>query len=200
MSPSRKVEASFSRNGDDFVAGLDEVGRGAWAGPMVAAAVVIPWGAKIRGVRDSKLLNEGQREEVAHEIQLNAAAWSYGVVSHKEIDRLGLTEANRLVLERALYALREPVAHALVDGKYKFQLPASATFIVGGDRSEFLIAAASVLAKVFRDRLMRMAQHLYPEFHFDRHKGYGTAFHQRMVHTYGITSLHRKSFFTKSIT
>jgi ribonuclease HII len=199
VNPSRKLEMNFPRNGSEFVVGLDEVGRGAWAGPMVAAAVAIPLSATIKGVRDSKLLSEGQREEAAHAIRLDAVAWSYGVVRHEEIDHFGLTEANRLVFERALNNLREPVGHALVDGKYKFQLPPPATFIVGGDRSEFLIAAASILAKVFRDRLMRMAQHLYPEFHFDRHKGYGTALHQKMICTYGITPMHRRSFVPRAV-
>jgi len=193
--PSRAMETMVRRAaGSPFIVGMDEVGRGAWAGPMVAAAVAIPLGARIKGVRDSKVLSEEQREEVARAIHLSAAVWSYGVVSHEEIDRMGLTEANRMAFERAILGVREPVRHALVDGKYRFQISAPATFITDGDRSEYLIAAASILAKVFRDRLMRAAHSLLPEYGFARHKGYGTEEHQRALRQNGMTSFHRKSF------
>lgn len=196
MMPRRKTEMSITKHEHEYVAGLDEVGRGAWAGPLVAAAVILPRGERIIGVRDSKLLSEEKREEVARAITSQAIAWSYGVVSHKEIDAYGLTEANRLVFERALQGLREPAVRTLVDGAYRFTLPYRCNFIKGGDRTEYCIAAASNVAKVFRDRLMRSAHRLYPAYGFDRHKGYGTREHQKALRRYGNTPFHRKSFLT----
>ena len=194
MIPRRVIEMRVFRPREGYVAGLDEVGRGAWAGPMVAAAVILPRGVAIPGVRDSKALSAQQREEKAHEIEAKAHAWSYGVVSHTEIDAWGLTEANRMAFVRALAQLQEPVGHALVDGSVHYSLPAPATFITRGDRTEYIIAAASILAKVFRDRLVRHAHILYPEYGLYDHKGYGTEAHRRAIKKFGITPFHRRSF------
>lgn len=196
MASTRRYEKKVTR-GEGLVVGIDEVGRGAWAGPMVAVAVAIPRTARVAGVRDSKSLNEMQREEMAHAIHAVAATWAYGVVSNKEIDAYGLTEANRLVFVRALKNLHESPAHALVDGKVQYQLPCTATYIVRGDQREFLIAAASILAKVFRDRLMRRVHGLYPAYGFVKNKGYGTRAHTDAIRNYGVTPLHRMSFLSR---
>jgi len=196
MIPTRKYEKRVTK-GDGIVVGLDEVGRGAWAGPMVAVAVAIPRTARVAGVRDSKSLIEEQREEIVQVIRGVATAWAYGVVSNAEIDAWGLTEANRMAFVRALRNLPDAPSHALVDGKVRYPLPCAATYIIRGDQREVLIAAASILAKTFRDRLMRCVHGLYPAYGFVENKGYGTRAHTDAIRNYGVTPLHRMSFLSR---
>ncbi len=176
------------------VIGLDEVGRGAWAGPLVAAAVILPSRFKLAGLKDSKQLTPEAREFFAYQLQQCAIEWSYGIVHHWEIDALGIVEANRLAFVRALQGLNAVTEHILVDGLPVSPFPYPATFLVRGDEREAVIAAASILAKVFRDKLLRAAHTLYPQFGFSDHKGYGTRAHQRAIRRYGVMPFHRCTF------
>ncbi|MFA4872511.1 MAG: ribonuclease HII [Patescibacteria group bacterium] len=180
------------------VIGLDEVGRGAWAGPLVAAAVICPSRFKLAGLKDSKQLTPEAREFFAYQLQQYAIEWSYGIVHHWEIDALGIVEANRLAFVRALQGLYITAEHVLVDGLPVSHFPYPATFLVRGDEREAVIAAASIFAKVFRDKLLRAAHALYPQFGFFDHKGYGTKTHQKAVKDFGLTVFHRKSFLQNS--
>ena len=178
------------------VIGLDEVGRGAWAGPLVAAAVVLPSRFKLEGLKDSKQLTPDAREFFAYRLQQCAVEWSYGIVHHWEIDAFGIVEANRLAFVRALQGLNAETEHILVDGLPVSPFPYPATFLVRGDEREAVIAAASIFAKVFRDNLLRAAHALYPQFGFFDHKGYGTAQHRVALKAHGISRFHRRSFLS----
>ncbi len=178
-----------------LAAGLDEVGRGPWAGPMVAAVVILPEHFTTRGIADSKALNEAQRERAYARITAQAW-WGVGFVSHEEIDHFGLTLANAKAFRRALKALelhRCP-SHLLVDGKTKYRLPYPATYIIGGDASIPCISAASIVAKVTRDRWMVRYALEHAEYAFDQHKGYGTSLHRQRIQTFGVGELHRRSY------
>ncbi|MEW6610735.1 MAG: ribonuclease HII [Patescibacteria group bacterium] len=192
--PREYTHARVISQGARFVVGLDEVGRGAWAGPLVAAAVVFPARFRFSGLKDSKLLTPEAREWFVYELRAHALEWSYGVVHHWEIDALGMTEANRLVFVRALQGLNVPLDNVRVDGLPVHPFPYPATFLLHGDEREAVIAAASIFAKVFRDTLMRAAHVLYPQYGFYAHKGYGTRVHRRAINTYGATPFHRRSF------
>ncbi|HLD27426.1 MAG TPA: ribonuclease HII [Patescibacteria group bacterium] len=202
--PSQKLERELWRAGYQNIVGIDEVGRGAWAGPIVACATVISkfesFGFaqdKLRNsnlsIRDSKLLSEKQREKIFNQLS-KKVIWSVGLVSHKEIDSLGITRANLLVIKRALRGLTVKPDYLLVDrvNGFKHRLPFKS--IVGGDRKVFSIALASILAKVYRDRLMRGYHHKYPAYHFHQHKGYGTKLHLDCLKKNGICRIHRQSY------
>lgn len=190
----RRVNKTSHERG--YVIGLDEVGRGAWAGPLVAAAVVFPSHFKLEGLKDSKQLTPEAREWFAHALQQRAIEWSYGIVHHWEIDALGIVEANRLAFVRALQGLNAVTEHILVDGLPVSPFPYPATFLVRGDEREAVIAAASIIAKVFRDNLMRAAHILYPPYGFYSHKGYGTAPHRMALRARGVSRFHRRSFLS----
>jgi len=194
-----KVEKQFWQKGLNLVAGLDEAGRGAWAGPLVAAAVIFP--INIRRptktykifIRDSKLLNQKQREKAFQWIIENCSSYGIGVVSEKVIDHLGLTKSGQLVFERALQNLSIIPEHVLVDA-YKLQDDISHTAIIHGDRKVFSISAASIVAKVARDKLMLEHDQEYGEYGFSSHMGYGTRLHQSRLKKFGPCALHRFSF------
>jgi ribonuclease HII len=177
------------------VVGLDEVGRGPLAGPVVAAAVVLQPGSRaIRGLRDSKLLSAAQRELLGAEIRRRAVAWAIGAASVHEIDRLNIRAATALACRRALSRLPLRVEHVLLDGLPLPELGVSHEAVVGGDARCHSIAAASVLAKLVRDRLMRLLARRYPAFGWDRNKGYATRGHLVALHRLGPTPHHRRSF------
>lgn len=192
------------KNGFQRVAGVDEAGRGAWAGPLVAAAVIFPdeSGRKIArrlsGVRDSKTLTPKARERLFSIIIDVAVAWGVGVVSPATIDTKGIVEANRRAMNQALHALRVPPEYILIDAfALATSVPTEAVPL--GDDTVRCIAAASIIAKVMRDRLMRNLHTKYPHYGFDRHKGYGTFLHEQMLKRHGISSLHRKTFLRKRL-
>lgn len=195
--PHWREEAALWRQGLRYVAAIDEVGRGPLAGPLAVAAVVLPpwptfpWLAQ---VRDSKLLTPALREGLAHCIWRDAPAVGVGMVSADEIDRLGLTEATRQAALRALAALPLQPQYLLVDGRGLGSFPLPQRAIVGGDRLCLSIAAASIVAKVTRDRLMIEADATFPGYGFARHKGYGTREHLRALAALGPCPLHRRSF------
>jgi ribonuclease HII len=197
--PNLEFEQPLWAQGLRLVAGLDEAGRGALAGPVFAAAVELPpeperITAALAGARDSKQLSEKAREELARRIQDASAAWGLGWAEADEIDRLGIARASRLAFCRALDALTEPAQYLLLD---YFRLPESKlpqTALVKGDQRSLSIACASILAKTARDARMRAEEECFPGYGFGRNKGYGTAAHRLAIAEMGECPLHRRSF------
>ena len=175
------------------VAGIDEAGRGAWAGPVVAAALVLPKGTRLPGLKDSKQLSAQQREKLFDQI-IKSCEFGVGMASHLEIDEFGLTKATFLAFERALNALPRRPNALKVDGRDPFHFDIPAEFIIRGDTKVRSISAASVLAKVTRDRWMVEAAKTHSNHSFELHKGYGTAKHQEALKTHGACDIHRKSY------
>ncbi|MCH7683879.1 MAG: ribonuclease HII [Gemmatimonadetes bacterium] len=188
-------ESALWAKGCRYVAGLDEVGRGPLAGPVVAAAVVLPQNAKIiAGLRDSKQMTARQRDRVAAVIRDTAAAWAVGAASPREIDRLNILGATALAMRRALSLLSQAPDHVLVDGNPFPELRCEHEAIVKGDATCLSIAAASVLAKQARDRLMILLASRFPAFGWEQNMGYGTAEHLAAIEANGPTPHHRRSF------
>ena len=198
LAARRTIENALRRQGFAQVAGADEVGRGALAGPVVAAAVVLDPCRHIAGLRDSKLLTASQREELYVEITA-AARWAVASASPADVDRLNVHRASLDALRRAVQALDPPPAFALIDG---FSLPGldlPQRGIVGGDRRCAAIAAASIVAKVVRDREMVRLHGADPRYGFDRHKGYATRVHLDAVARFGYSDVHRRSFRPRAL-
>lgn len=192
--PHIREESALWKQGHRHVAGADEAGKGSWAGPLVAAAVILPADFKPRRVNDSKQLTERQRQLMFVHIARTALSWAVGVVSSQEIDRRGIVAANKKALLTALKKLHLRPQAILVDAvKLKVgKKPVKA--IIGGDAKVLSIAAASIVAKVVRDALMVGQHRLFPQYEFHRHKGYGTPRHQRLLKRYGPSPIHRRSF------
>lgn len=176
------------------VAGVDEVGRGPLAGPVVAAAVILPEGYALAGLADSKRLSARRRETLAGILRDEADAWALGSASAEEIDRLNIHHATLLAMQRAVTALPQVPAGLLVDGRFTPEGPWPARAVVGGDATIAAISAASVIAKVARDALLAELHLQYPVYGFDRHAGYPTAAHLRALERYGPCLEHRRSF------
>lgn len=192
--PDLRHERKLWRTGVDAVAGVDEAGVGPMAGPVVAAAVVFPPETYIRGVHDSKQLLADKREELHEKIRARAITFGIGVAEVEEIDRLNIYWATMRAIERALAALKRAPGHVLIDGRKVPGLAIPQTHIVGGDRKSFCIAAASILAKVTRDRIMIAYDDQYPGYGFAQHKGYCTADHFVILEQLGPSPIHRRSF------
>ncbi len=176
------------------MAGVDEAGRGPLAGPVLAAAVILPPGHIIPGVDDSKRLQPAVRERLADEIRRQALACSIGAASAREVDRLNILRATHLAMRRALDRLPVPVDHVIVDGLPVPILGEAQTAVVEGDRRVHSVACASILAKVTRDRLMRRLAPRYPAYGWERNAGYGTPEHRDALARLGPTPHHRRSF------
>lgn len=189
-----RYERKLWRDGIQAVAGVDEAGVGPMAGPVVAAAVMFAPEAFIKGVHDSKQLLPEKREELFPQIMERALAVGVGSADVDEIDRLNIYWATMLATKRAISALAREPQHVLVDGRKIPGLALPQTRIVGGDRKSFCIAAASIIAKVTRDRLMHEFERLYPGYGFAEHKGYCTPEHIRIVEQRGPSAIHRRSF------
>jgi ribonuclease HII len=188
-------EMCYWDQGFQHVAGVDEVGRGPLAGPVVAAAVVLPPGCWIQGVGDSKAMTAAQREEVVGRILQSCVAWAVGAASPKVVDRINIRRATALAMQRAIDRLRIRPDHLLVDGLAVPELGLEThTPFVGGDGRVHCIGAASILAKVTRDRLMVRLAARYPAYGWDKNKGYGTPEHLRALDDHGPTPHHRQSF------
>lgn len=187
------------QNGCRSVCGIDEAGRGPLAGPVFAAAVVLPEGPVIEGLDDSKKLSEKKRERLFDVIKECALDWSVASASHDEIDELNILNASMLAMKRAAQGLtRVRPDFALIDGnRVPDGLFCNAEAIIGGDAKSASIAAASVLAKVSRDRFMVELHEKYPEYEFARHKGYPTALHRELLLKYGPCEEHRRTFLKK---
>lgn len=189
-----QFEEAVYRQGYRCVAGIDEAGRGPLAGPVVAAAVVLPRGARLPGVQDSKRLSASQREKCCLLIEECASEIAVGLVEPSEIDRINILRATFQAMIRALSKLRTIPDYVLIDGPYTLPVSTAQQGIPGGDRLSISIAAASIVAKVHRDRLMQEYHRLYPSYGFDKHKGYGTPQHLAALRREGPCPIHRMSF------
>jgi ribonuclease HII len=190
-----RYEKKLRANGVVRIAGIDEAGRGALAGPVVAAAVVLPEKFRHRKLNDSKQLAPELREKIYDEIVANPQiVWSAAVIDSIEIDRLNILRATHKAMRAALETLSSAPEHALIDGLPVFPFPLPQTAIVDGDCYSLSIAAASVIAKVTRDRIMRDFCAHFPEYCFDQHKGYSTELHLQKLHELGPCPIHRRSF------
>ncbi len=178
----------------EFIAGVDEVGRGPLAGPVVAAAVILHPQRPIEGLADSKKLSEKRREILALEIRERAFCWALGRAEPEEIDRINILQASLLAMQRAVAALTTQPTLALVDGNRAPQITCPVRTIVGGDASEPAISAASIIAKVSRDREMVELDGRYPGYGLAKHKGYPTKQHLQGLQLLGVTPIHRRTF------
>jgi len=190
-------EAEGHADGYSVICGVDEAGRGPLAGPVYAAAVILPDGLVIEGLDDSKKLTEKKRDALYDIIREQAIAYCVQTASASEIDEINILNAAMLAMRRAIEGLRVRPDLALVDGNCCRNFPIDARCIVKGDAKSASIAAASILAKVERDRFMCELDQKYPQYQFAKHKGYPTKLHYEMIDTYGISEVHRLSFLKK---
>ncbi|MGX8711992.1 MAG: ribonuclease HII [bacterium] len=180
-----------------MICGIDEAGRGPLAGPVFAAAVILPPGQMIEGLNDSKKLSEKKREALFDVIKKTAIVYAVGFATEQEIDKINILQATFLAMKRACDGLSVRPDLALVDGNRMPRLGMDTQTIIKGDALSASIAAASILAKVSRDRLMTEIDRIYPEYQFAKHKGYGTALHRELLKQYGPSPVHRKTFLKK---
>ena len=199
VSARRTIENALRRYGFVCVAGVDEVGRGCLAGPVMAGAVILDPDRRIDGLADSKALTAAQRERLHEEITSTAIAWTVVAVSPGEIDRINIHQATLQAMRRAVLALAPLPDAVLVDAFRIPSLPLAQRGVMGGDRRCSAIAAASIVAKVTRDRLMQELHSADPRYGFDRHKGYATADHLTAVARFGYSPQHRRSFRPASL-
>lgn len=196
--PDLKFEKALWKTGVTLVGGIDEAGRGAWAGPVSAGIVILPADTNIlktlRGVRDSKLMTAKQRETWADTIKEICLAWGVGFASAEEIDASSILPATRLAVRRALNNLSKVPEHLITDYLNLPEISIPQTPLVKGDRRCLSVAAASVLAKTSRDEIMCQLDENYPAYGFGLHKGYGTKRHQAAIHQHGLSGEHRSSF------
>lgn len=176
------------------IAGLDEAGRGAWAGPVVAAAVIFPIDFFIPKVDDSKKLSPKAREKLFDQIKAGCVSFGIGLVESQVIDQINILEASKQAMLMAVSQLSPQPDFLLVDGHMTLDTPIKQKSIIDGDALSHSIAAASILAKVTRDRLMVELSQFFPNYGFERHKGYGTKFHQEALKNHGCLEIHRKSY------
>jgi ribonuclease HII len=189
-------ERALRREGIAVIAGIDEAGRGPLAGPVVAAAVILPECFRHKTLTDSKKLREEQREEIYAELtERREIHWAVAVVEHPQIDRWNILRATHRAMRLAVRALQVAPEHVLIDGLPVRRFPYPHTAIVDGDARSFSIAAASVIAKVTRDRIMIRMESEYPGYGFARHKGYATDLHLRQLEIHGPCPIHRRSFY-----
>jgi ribonuclease HII len=190
--PSLAVERALWDEGAAVVVGMDEVGRGAWAGPISVGAAVLPHDRRVYKVRDSKLLTEPERERLFDRLTAWCAAWGVGHASVRECEELGMSAAQKLAARRALDQLGQEPDQVVLDGKWDFV--GGARRIVRGDRSCLSIATASILAKVTRDRIMRSEAPHFPQYEFDRNKGYPCPRHKAALQAWGPSAIHRRTW------
>lgn len=192
-----EYEEQAAADGYRAVCGVDEAGRGPLAGPVCAAAVILPPGLVIDGLNDSKKLTEKKREALYSVICENAVAWSAALVDEQVIDEINILQATYRVMRQAVEGLNIPADFALVDGNRSEGLAVPHRCIVGGDGLSPSIAAASIIAKVTRDRLLRQYDETYPQYGFAKHKGYGSRAHYEALLRYGPCPIHRRTFLRK---
>ena len=192
--PDYSIEKELMLSGYKSICGVDEAGRGPLAGPVCAAAVILPIDTEIEGLNDSKKLSEKKREQLYDVILEKAVAYSIAFASVEEIEKLNILGATFLAMKRAVESLPEKADFAIIDGNRLPDLSVDAKPVIKGDALSMSISAASILAKVTRDRLLLEYDKEYPEYKFAAHKGYGTKAHYEAISNYGITPIHRKSF------
>jgi ribonuclease HII len=192
--PNRTLERALLDSGHDVIVGVDEVGRGAWAGPIMVGAAVLPPDRRVYGVRDSKMLSEPMREKLYDRVATWCRTWAVGMASQEECDAVGMAEAQRRAAARAIEGLGVEPDHVLIDGNWDFVGRRPVTRIVKGDATCLSIAAASILAKVTRDRYMRAEAVHFPVYEFDSNKGYPCPRHKMALRAFGPTSIHRRTW------
>lgn len=197
MTDLWQLEEELYDQGCRLICGVDEAGRGPLAGPVCAAAVILPRGAEIPGLNDSKKLTEKKREALFEPIKAMAISYGIAFATVEEIEELNILNATFLAMNRAIAQLNPQPELALIDGNRNSGIEISSRCIIKGDSSCTDIAAASVLAKVSRDRYMLQMDELYPMYHFRQHKGYGTKLHYEALREYGPSPIHRLSFLRK---
>ena len=192
-----EIENSLYAEGYKMICGVDEAGRGPLAGPVCAAAVILPKGLELPGLNDSKKLTDKKRRELFPMIKEQAVAYGIGLASHEEIDEINILQATYLAMERAIAQLEGKADFALIDGNRAKDFGLPVRTVVKGDSLSASIAAASILAKVTRDDIMLEMAEKYPEYSFDVHKGYGTKAHYEALRSHGHSPIHRMSFLKK---
>ena len=194
-----QYERALLAKGLQYIAGVDEVGRGPLAGPVVCAAVIMPLDDEniIVGVDDSKKLSAKKRETLAEEIKKRALAYTIVEVSEKEIDEINILEATKLGMKKALETLEIVPQSVLTDGNMTLDIDFPQRSVIGGDALCYSIGAASIIAKVYRDKMMDDYAKEYPQYAFDSNKGYGTAAHIQAIKEYGLCPIHRRTFTKK---
>ena len=194
-----QYERALQARGYRYIAGVDEVGRGPLAGPVVCAAVIMPLdeASLVIGVDDSKKLSEKKREQLAEEIKQKALAYTVVEISEKIIDEINILEATKLGMKQAIESLEIPPETVLTDGNMTIDIAFPQTSVIHGDALSYSIGAASIVAKVHRDKLMDEFAKTYPQYAFDKNKGYGTAAHIQGIKEHGLCPIHRRTFTKK---
>lgn len=192
--PSLTLERQLWSDGHDVVVGIDEVGRGAWAGPLSVGAAVLPPDRRVYKVRDSKMLTENERELLFDRVASWCRAWAVGHASQEECDRLGMSAAQKLAARRAIDGLGLVPDEVLIDGTWDFAADGKARRLIKGDATCLSIAAASILAKVTRDRIMRAEAQHYPLYDFEYNKGYPCPRHKVALQAWGPSAIHRRTW------
>ena len=195
----KEIENELYMDGYNFVAGVDEAGRGPLAGPVCAAAVILPKDAVIEGVNDSKKLSAKKRDMLFDKIKETAIAYAVEFVYPDVIDDINIRQATALAMHNAVENLKQKADFVIIDGNDNIPYDIPYRYVIKGDAKSQTIAAASILAKVSRDRLMEELDEKYPEYGFKKHKGYGTKVHIEAIQKYGVTDVHRKSFMTAKV-
>lgn len=197
--PTLDIEKKLWNNGYSMVCGIDEVGRGSFAGPVCVGAVIFPKGCELPdGIADSKLLKPRQREKLAEQIRECAVSWSVAEVGIASIDKVGIGKATQMAFRKAIKQLQQSPDFVLIDAFYIKHLNRKRQkAIKDGDTICASISAASIIAKVHRDKLMKKLSKKYPQYGFGKHKGYGTRKHQEAIRQYGLSRIHRRSFNLK---
>ena len=190
----RYFENEATRKGCKDVAGIDEAGRGPLAGPVISAAVILPITFHNPDITDSKKLSPKKREHLYEEIYAHAVSVGIGIVDSIEIDRINILQASLIAMAMAVKNLDPPPGYLLIDGNFRIHSDLPQQTIPKGDALSISIAAASIIAKVSRDRLMEKYHHYYPQYNFPQHKGYPTRSHKEAIRKFGYTPIHRKSF------
>lgn len=195
-----KYENEAYSKGYKYVCGVDEAGRGPLCGPVVAAAVILDKNAHLEGVNDSKKLSEKKREKLFDDIMEKALAVGIGISDVDMIEEINILNATKEAMKEAISGLSIKPDFVLIDGNQDIQIDIDRTTVISGDALSESIAAASIIAKVTRDRMLREYDKEYPEYGFAKHKGYGTKMHIEAIKKYGLTPIHRPSFCTKFVT
>lgn len=197
MTDKLKYERELLSRGYKYICGVDEVGRGPLAGPVVCAAVIMPFDDIIEGVDDSKKLSAKKREELASLIEKKAVALNICLVEPEKIDEINILEATKLCMKNAVEGLKIKPDFVITDGNMKLDIDIEQASIVKGDALSYTIGSASIAAKVYRDKLMDGYAGIYPQYGFEKHKGYGTSAHIDAIKTNGLCPVHRRSFTKK---
>ena len=197
--PDYSYEQAAKDSGFNLICGVDEAGRGPLAGPVCAAAVILPEGVSIEGINDSKKLSEKKREKLFDAIIDTALAYSIQFVEPNVIDDINIRQATSLAMHNAVDGLQQKADYVIIDGNDRIAYDIPYEYVIKGDAKSQSIAAASILAKVSRDRLMVELDEKYPQYGFAKHKGYGTKDHMESIQKYGVSEVHRKSFMTDKV-